>query len=356
MTPDGELLLEGPRGRRLCLELAMELDPDIRRMAFQLAYDLDSGRGTSRVLLTAASPDDAGAPPALPAAPAAEVLAAALGDLDPAGLDGLRVGAALEQAVDAARYWQPPDGEDLLAGLPLVRAALRPLADRVPGTQGLQWWGDSRGVEQWAIDWRPAADQAPLKGPHPSVAEWAARVRDGEERAVHELPTDPYAPVSGSWWSVPPGPLRTVGRIPAALNLVEDPLGWEVATTIPVRSAGRTLEIRTPADWTSLCSEFPLDVTASRRHDWFRTTGRDGRWVIPDWERVADEWDGVHLTVLGYLCGAGRALPVSPGTATVIAGWDPDSTIWLTDAARELEGLRQSWHRVTRDRSWHQAH
>jgi hypothetical protein len=116
------------------------------------------------------------------------------------------------------------------------------------------------------------------------------------------------------------------------------------------------LEIRTPADWTSLCSEFPLDVTASRRHDWFRTTGRDGRWVIPDWERVAEEWDAVHLTVLGYLSGAGRALPVSPDTATVIAGWDPDSTLWLTDVAREWEGPRQSWHRAPHDQSWHQAH
>lgn len=350
MTLDGESLLEGPRGRRLCLELAMELDPDIRLMVFQLGYDLDSGRGTSRVLLTAASPDDAGDPPF---SPSPEGVAAGLGSLDITGLEDSLMQEALERSVDSARYWQEPDGEDVLAGLPVIRAALAPLAEQILSAPGVQWWEAGRGVEQWAIDWRTAEDLAPLKVPQPTLAEWVARVRDAEERAVHELPTDPYAPVSGGWWSVPPGPLRTVGRLPAGLNLVEDSLGWEVATTIPVRGAGRTLEVRSPQDWTSLCSEFPLDVTASRRHDWFRTTGRNGRWVIPDWERVAEEWDAVHLTVLGYLNGAGRALPVGADTATVIAGWDPDSTIWLTDMAREWKGPRQSWHRASHDRSWH---
>jgi hypothetical protein len=352
MALDAESLLEGPRGRRLCLELAMDLDPDIRLTVFQLGYDLDSGRGTSRMLLTAASPDDAGTPPA---APSPEEVAVALGDLNPAGLDGSRVQAALERAVDAARYWQPPDGEDVLVAVPLVRAALLPLARRVIAAPGARWWDEGRGAEQWAIDWRSAADPAPLPK-HLSLTEWGQRERAEETQAAKERPSDPHAPWSGWWWSVPQGIVRTAGRIPAALNLVEDSLGWEVAAAIPVRGAGRALEIRTPHDWTSLCRRFPLEVTASRRHVWFNTTGRDGRWVIPDWERVAKEWDAVHLTVLGYLSGAGRALPVSPGTATVIAGWDPDSTLWLTDVAREWEGPRQSWHRAPHDRSWHRAH
>jgi hypothetical protein len=96
------------------------------------------------------------------------------------------------------------------------------------------------------------------------------------------------------------------------LNLVEDSFGGEVATAIPVRGVGRTLEIRRPEDWTSLCRRFPLEVTASRRHVWFSTTGRDGRWLIPDWERVADEWDAVHLTVHGYLSGAGARFRSAP--------------------------------------------
>jgi hypothetical protein len=67
-----------------------------------------------------------------------------------------------------------------------------------------------------------------------------------------------------------------------------------------------------------------------------------GQWVIPEWERVADECDVAHFTVLVYLSSATRALQVDPHTASVIAGWDPESTIWLTDASRESAGQRQA--------------
>lgn len=58
-----DLLLQGPRGRRLCLELAMELDQEVRTAAFWLAYGFDNGRGTSRVLLTAVSSGNTPADP-----------------------------------------------------------------------------------------------------------------------------------------------------------------------------------------------------------------------------------------------------------------------------------------------------
>lgn len=63
--------------------------------------------------------------------------------------------------------------------------------------------------------------------------------------------------------------------------------------------------------------------------------------MVPDWEQVAGQWDAVHLTTLGYLSGATRALPVDTDTATMIAGWNPDTTIWLTDTIREWDEPRQ---------------
>lgn len=356
MTLQGEVLLAGPRGRRLCLELAMELDQDIRTAVFWLGYNLDPGRGTSRVILTAASPGDAGSPDGAAASGSGtseDQLAAALTALDSTSLTGTTIQFALERSVDMARYWQPPDGEDVLAALPAVRAALLPLADQVLGVPGVEWWGEDRGVEQWAIDWRPADDPAPLSGnQRQALKSWGQRERAEEAAAARDRPSDPHAPVSGWWWSLPQGILRTVGRLPEGLTLVEDSLGWVEATAVPVRGIGRTLEIRTPEDWTELCRRFPLEVTASRRHDWFNTTGRHGRWVIPDWEQAAAEWDAVHLTVLGYLRGAGRALQVDAGTATVIAGWDPGSTLWLTDGVREWEGPRQVWRRAGQGDPW----
>ncbi len=35
-----------------------------------------------------------------------------------------------------------------------------------------------------------------------------------------------------------------------------------------------------------------------------------GQWVIPEWERVADECDVAHFTILVYLSSATRALQV----------------------------------------------
>jgi hypothetical protein len=73
--------------------------------------------------------------------------------------------------------------------------------------------------------------------------------------------------------------------------------------------------------------------------------------VIPDWEKVAGEWDAAHLTVTAYLSTAGRPLELGDGTATVLAGWNPGGTIWLTDVARELPGQRQPWRRDA-NRRW----
>ncbi len=345
-----QLLLAGPRGRRLCLELAMEADQEVRNAVFWLAHEQDPGKGTSRVQLTFSS---TGSGVAEPPAPSLEGFVERMAALKLSGLDDPSLQAALQRSVDNARYWQPPDGEDVLAALPEITAALFRIAEQVVAAPSAQWWPEPRSIEQWAVDWRVAEDPAPLpKNPGKTLADWAEKTRAEEVQAERERPKDPAANWGGTWWSIPHGVIQTVGKVPTGLSLVEDSLGWEHATVIPVRGIGRTLEVCTAEGWLALCRHYPLDVTASRRHDWFRTTGRHGRWVIPDWEKVAAEWDAVHLTVLGYLSAAGRALAVDADTATVIAGWDPDSTLWLTDVAREWEGPRQAWRRDSNRDQW----
>ncbi|KAD4060206.1 hypothetical protein GD627_03880 [Arthrobacter yangruifuii] len=337
MTEPAELLLEGPRGRRLCLELAAALDEDIGSAVFWLGYELDPGKGTSRVLFGSADPAER---------PSPEHLAGTILSLDLRRMDDEQICAALQRSVDSARYWQAPEGEDALAALPVIRRALQPLAERVLDTRAAQAWDSPGTPEQWSIDWRPAEDPAPLpRNPRGILQKWGEAVRAEEAQAERDRPQDPRAAFSGTWWSAPLGLVRTAGQIPAGLSLVEDSAGLDEATVIPVSGIGRILDIRSPADWMTLCRAYPLEVTASRRHNWFQTTGRIGRWVIPDWERAAGQWDAVHLTVLGYLRSAGRALDVDAGTASVIAGWDPDSTLWLTDRAREVNGPRQVWRR-----------
>jgi hypothetical protein len=87
---------------------------------------------------------------------------------------------------------------------------------------------------------------------------------------------------------------------------------------------------------------YPLDVTGSRRHDWWRVTGWAGRWLIPDYAAAAADWDAVHLSVAGYLTTAGIALPVGDGARTMLAGWDPDATGWLADVLTGT-GALEDW-------------
>lgn len=200
-----------------------------------------------------------------------------------------------------------------------------------------------------ALPRRP--DAAP-DGPADLLAEWKKHRVAEEKSARLERPSDPHANWSGTWWSVPTELLTTRGTIAHALDLVEDSMGWEEAVVIPVRGSGRTLEIRTRDDWAALCRMYPLEVTASTRHDWFRVTGRDGRWLIPDWTRLAEDWDAVHLSPLAYLRSATMLIEVDDEYASVIAGWAPDSTIWLTDVAGEWDAPRQHWVHPDDDTGW----
>jgi hypothetical protein len=83
-------------------------------------------------------------------------------------------------------------------------------------------------------------------------------------------------------------------------------------------------------------ARYPRDVTASRRHDWSRFTGRDGTWLLPDWPRAASDWDGVHLSIAGYVSATGLAIPAGDA-ATVLAGWGPDQTLWLNDVFTSVD-------------------
>lgn len=352
MDDEVELLLAGPRGRRLCLQLAADSDPELASGLHGLAHEMDPGKGASRVYLAFIYSSGEPAEQQVPPVPTLDEFVAQLRRINPPAItaDGLQ--AALAASVDSARYWQPSDGEDVLAAEPEVREALRPIARAIMASPEVEWWRHPMPGEQWMIDWRSADDTGALPRSSPQgLARWAESTRNGEARAAVERPADPHAAYSGDWWSFPVGTASTAGRIPAAFDLVEDSLGWEDARVIPARGAGRVLEIRDAHDWVDLCREHPLEVTASRRHDWFRVTGRDGRWVIPDWERVAVDWSAVHLTVLAYLSAATRALDVDDETATVIAGWSPDTTIWLQDAVRAV-GAPQAWVQDVQSRAW----
>jgi hypothetical protein len=50
-------------------------------------------------------------------------------------------------------------------------------------------------------------------------------------------------------------------------------------------------------------------VTKARRHDWWRATGEDHGWAIPDYPAVAADYDAIHLTVGGSPGNRGTSNP-----------------------------------------------
>lgn len=347
MTDDvADALLAGPRRRRLCLEYARELDPAMGEVLFWLAHRADQHPGT---MMSFGSSGNAPVEPDYSRADLVDRLSA----FPSVPLDTHAFRAALRMSVDTAMYWQEPDGTDIVASWPEVISALRPVAESIAASAIAQRWDAPRSAEQWAVDWRIPSDASPLPSDTAAILQrWDDETRADELRAQRERPVDPRARWSGTWWSVPTNLLSTRGRVADALELVEDAFNWEDATIVPVRGAGRTLEIRSPDDWASLCRTYPVEVTASRRHDWYRVTGRDGRWLIPDWLGLSEEWDAVHLSTMAYLRSATALIEIDSEYASVIGGWAPDSTFWLTDAAREWEEPRQHWTRPQSNDEW----
>ncbi|WP_207453593.1 hypothetical protein [Desertivibrio insolitus] len=364
MPLDADALLSGPRGRRLCLEAATgdgNVAPtagELRTLVRQAAHEFEPDSGQSARYLTSSSRWSLhwGSPTLEPAWTFEHLhdrLAATRLRLDPAAML-----ESLSQTVDRAMYWQPPDGEDVLAASPELADALRGIARQVLDHPAASWWADPldsdsqrvvhHTAHQGGAAARPAAE---------ALSVWREETLATERRAQRDTPRDPAASFSGDWWSAPVSVVtsstRDLGEAgPVGLHLVEDRFGWERALVLPLEvTPTSTYELDGPDAWAELCHRFPLEVTASRRHDWYRVTGWDSEWVIPDWSAVAREYDAVHLSLAGYLTTAGRGIPLTETHSTVLAGWDPDQTYWLRDVDPDASRAER-WHRTDENDAW----
>jgi hypothetical protein len=277
-------------------------------------------------------------------------------------LDGRRVFECLQRSVDFAMYWQPPDKDDALLRARDSAVALAPVADRLLESAAIAWWATPLDPERqrWIEFARPDGASDPRI---PGVPDRLLAWRAAEERRNVEFGDlrrdypDRYEITSGHWWSTPDrwDALITSRDLapygPVGLWLLEDFPGWESAASWPAVPAEgtRVLELTGPDALADLVRRHPFDVSESRQPDWKRATGRTGRWLIPDWPSVADEFDAVHVTVFGYLTCAGRPIAVDDDAATLMAGWAPDETYWLTEDAVQLGEPASRWRRVESD-------
>ena len=347
-----DALLGGRRGRRLLLEFALESESillgedaenPLNTGMYYASYQADPDRGQGVAFFGPGA--EAARNTMVTADEVASLLAAVA--LVPATEGTLR--RALFRSVDSARYWQQPDGHDVIAGSEPVRKLLVRVAEHLAGSaDAARWMRPASTADQWSVEGESHAGAAPSwpagEAASAVLASWRTEVENAERRAMPDRFADPSANFSGEWWSMPPAKLRhSTGAFtdgsPVGLWCVEDGFGWDRAETrrLSVLPSARILEITDAQAWAELCREYPLDVTAQKRHDWYRTTGRIGRWTMPDFSQAARDHDGVHLTVAAYLALAGEAIAIDEDSASVIAGWNPDETYWFTDDARHYD-------------------
>jgi hypothetical protein len=260
--------------------------------------------------------------------------------------------ALLASVARAAEHWEPPPPGD-------QAELLRPLAETVASAPAASWWWEPADLryQRWlgCEHHRTLARGGDVARAVEAAEENAAAEEEAMARDWAQAPPrqrdDAEVIVTGTWWSGPLGGTvwtsrGNVGDLPAVgLACAEDPLGEEEfeVWAVGIDPAARVYEVHEPGDWGRLAAAHPRDVTASRRHDWSRWTGREGRWILPDWRSVAAQWDGVHVSVAGYLSTSGMAVEAGAGAATLLAGWDADQTLWLRDV---FTGTRQltTWH------------
>jgi len=351
-----ERLLAGPRGRALCaavagldsFRLTSALDRPVAGSTFARYESANAGRPGWRPPAWRALRRRARDAEADPVPSASELVARAVAAVDLAALAAVRDELALiPSLVDAIDDVMFSGGEELTrhALAPAVDA-LAPVAEALARAPGAAWWWDGcdLGAQRWIRFER--GPERPPAGAGRALADWARS--EDEREAARPLADVPFPPrgdrhlYSGTWWSTPPfrsivQTSRALPGLPAVtLALMEDgpPDDAVEVFEVDVAAGAEILEVDGPRAWCELTERFPREVTLTRRHDWWRWTGWEGRWFIPDWQRVAGAFDGVHLSTAAYLGSSYRALPVSGG-ATCLSGFDPDETLWLTDVVAD---------------------
>jgi hypothetical protein len=153
-------------------------------------------------------------------------------------------------------------------------------------------------------------------------------------------------PLTGLWTATDPPPEA----------LVEIVGSWEYETGpivrwwLPVRPEARVFEIHRPTDWARLVTAHPrtaephlgwelpgvnqhvsdiAPLLASAEDRAARTSVRHH--VVPDWQSVAGQYDGVHLSWAGFITAEGYIVDLGDRDVTMLRYWFSERALWLAD-------------------------
>lgn len=188
---------------------------------------------------------------------------------------------------------------------------------------GTAWWFDDidLNAQAWvSIHWT----NPPLKfiyGTPPNTMAWERpRNPSGRwERYAQKIFTNPPQVTSTLY-----GPHLTsklVGYEDRVGDyMCEFPLAW---WSMRFLEEVRVFEIHGSADWHDLCVRYPAKGTKDSR-------------LVPNWGAVAEEWDGVHLSLGGFLAAEQNRYESAAGWS-MLDFWHAEQTFWLRALKTETE-------------------
>ncbi|MDO5720198.1 MAG: hypothetical protein Q4P05_05630 [Actinomycetaceae bacterium] len=244
----------------------------------------------------------------------------------------------LADTTGMAEYWTQPSDLDRLALMPQIQNCLKRFATVASQASATSWWDDGVAFDQqWKVEWEVSNSR--YEGEHPREILRREQV-DSQQLEIQEeqeFTGNFDVPRSGAWWSTPPAGLTQSTRelwdgTCAGMWWIEDSSEDLAVDSRPLAiNTNNVYEIHSPHAWKYLCETYPRTVTAQKRYDWYRVTDLSGEWVTPDWFAVSNDYDGVYLSVAGYLRAGGLPIEIETGVSSLIAGWNPDTTYWLTN-------------------------
>jgi len=130
---------------------------------------------------------------------------------------------------------------------------------------------------------------------------------------------------------------------------------------VPIGPSARVYEVHAPSDWARLVTRYPhlpdrahsgwelpgpnQDRTATQEVEQKSSGAAARREVIvamPDWQRIAEDYDGVHLSWAGMLTCEGHVIDTPELGAEVVSMvryWSSERTLWLNDVLEMPEPL-----------------
>ena len=237
---------------------------------------------------------------------------------DPVALRAFTGPGLLEQlgkVSDGFHHGYAIKGAEGVRFLASIASVLRPLEQAVASATPNRWWWTAVGETQ-------------------VITESAMGAHLDREAATYDTAV--------AWWTAP----QTTSTVMSTRGPIADGpsvaavCGEDLAVDSPrtrtfIAPAGPVFEIFSTEDFVGLVERYPRQWR-DPFGEWKRMTGADGPWVGPDWEAVARDYAGVHLTVAAYLSSAFRALPAGTGLAH-LAGWCPDGTVWFNQPPRATD-------------------